>query len=151
MEGSSTGGWYNGPFPAGMSDVQIFRLRLAMELAPFECVVADKGYRGDPRIHTPFEAKDEWHMAAMAKARARHETINRRFKIFKALSTTFRHDRNKHSICFEAAVATTQLEIMNDRPAFGITEYQDELEEMELDNQKMIGEVNNDDHSKEVA
>lgn len=123
--------WYHCPFPAGMSDLQIFRLKLAAALAPFECVVADKGYRGDHRIHTPFEAKDEWHLAAMAKARARHETINRRFKIYKALSSTFRHDRSKHHICFEAAVTTTQLEIQNNRPAFSITEYEDVLEELD--------------------
>ena len=125
--------WYNGP----MSDLQIFRLKLAFALAPLERVVADKGYRGDHRIHTPFEAKDDWHLAAMAKARSRHETINRRFKIYKALSATFRHDRNKHHAVFQAAVAITQIEIENGRPAFGITEYEDFLQETNDEQQEV--------------
>ena len=37
---------------------------------------------------------------AKARARARHETINRRFKKFSVLSKRFRRDRSKHQICF---------------------------------------------------
>lgn len=90
--------------------------------------MADKGYKGDPRIHTPLDAKDVFHYEAMGRARARHETINRRFKQFGILSKCFRHHRSLHSYAFLAAAAIVELEIETGHPAFQTTDYEDELD-----------------------
>ena len=90
--------------------------------------MADKGYRGDHRIRTPLDALDEFHQTAMAKCRARHETINRRFKIFGALSQKFRHHWSKHIFVFQAVLALTEIEIENGAPAFDVTEYSDPID-----------------------
>lgn len=97
-------------------------------LAPFEKVMADKGYKGDPRIHTPLDAKDLFHYESMGKARARHETINRRFKQFGMLSKCFRHHRDLHTYGFNTAVAIVELEIETGHPSFETPEHEDELD-----------------------
>ena len=43
--------------------------------------------------------------------RARHETINRRFKQFHVLQDVFRHDLTKHQVCFFAVANVTQIMI----------------------------------------
>jgi hypothetical protein len=76
-------GWivfYHGPFPAGMSDLKIFRIKLKTILGPLEKVIADKGYRGDEKVDTPLTAKSKLHKDGMSIARARHETVNGRLK-----------------------------------------------------------------------
>jgi hypothetical protein len=44
--------------------------------------------------------------------RARHETINGRIKIFKVTDTRFRHNLNKHRMCFHTVLIITQMHIM---------------------------------------
>jgi len=112
--------WYFGPFPAGKSDLQIYRIRLKTILGPNEKVVADKGYRGDYTVDTPFDAKSDVHKKMMNTARARHETINARLKKWGVLKQEFRHHRSKHGQCFEAVAAVTQLEIQNGCPPFQV-------------------------------
>ena len=110
-----------------MNDLSIFQIKLKSLLAPFERVVADKGYKGDGRIDTPLDAKDDAHKEAMGRARARHETINGRFKNWGILAQKFRHHRDKHSVAFEAVVAISQIEIENGNRPFGVTDYEDPL------------------------
>jgi len=64
----------------------------------------------------------------MAKARARHQTINHRFKIFGALSQKFRHHRSKHHINMQAVLSIVELEIKNGHPAFAVTEYEERFD-----------------------
>lgn len=52
--------------------------------------------------------------------RARHETINGRFKQFSILKQVFRHDKTFHSPVFRAIVNVTQLTMDNESPVFGI-------------------------------
>ena len=92
---------------------------------PGEMVVCDKGYKGDPKTCTPIEAKNAAHRRAMALGRARHETVNRRFKTWGALQQRWRHSNEKHAITFKAVVTITQLEIENGRPLFQINGYED--------------------------
>lgn len=118
--------WIHGPFPCGMMpDIRIFRLKLKDSLLPGEQVVADKGYRGDPKTCTPEEAKNEDHKKSMSRSRARHETINGRFKKWGCLKQIWRHDRNKHNLVFKAVATITQLEMENGYPPFQITTYKD--------------------------
>ena len=64
----------------------------------------------------------------MAKARAPHEMINRRFKVFGALRKKFRHHRSKHHLVMQAVLSIVKIEIENGHPAFAVTEYEDTIE-----------------------
>jgi len=44
-------------------------------------------------------------------ARARHETVNGRFKQWGALHQIFRHDRSKHGVVMSAIVYITLIEL----------------------------------------
>ena len=112
--------WINGPFPCGLnSDLTIFRLGLKQQLLPGERVEADDGYRGDERCDGPFDyCYSEEQYRSKFTVRARHETINRRFKQFGILSTRFRHPRGKHGDIFMAIAVITQISIRNGNPLF---------------------------------
>ena len=120
--------WFNGPFPCGlMSDLRIFRLKLKTILLPEEKVVADKGYKGDTKVCTPYDAINKGHKRAMALGRARHEIVNRRIKQFGALQGIWRHGNDKHGLVFRAAITIVQLEIENGRPLFQFEGYKDRV------------------------
>ena len=51
-----------------------------------EKVITDRGYKGNPFCMTPEDSLNEEHKKFMAKARARHETINHRFKKWGGLN-----------------------------------------------------------------
>ncbi len=73
----------------------------------------------DPRVVTPPGDEDP-NCKVYADLRARHETVNRRFKQFAVLSNRFRHDKSSHSFCFHAIANVTQL-IMDTHPLFSST------------------------------
>ena len=88
--------WINGPFQCGpWPDGTIFMDGLFHELVGNEMVCADKGYRGKPRCWTWYDQPSHAERKQASIVRARHETVNARFKVFKSLSTAFRHPRNK--------------------------------------------------------
>lgn len=57
--------------------------------------------------------------------RARHETVNRRFKEFNILHRTFRHDITKHHQVFFAVANLVQLSLEYENGLFDV-EYNDE-------------------------
>jgi hypothetical protein len=117
---------FNGPFPCGaFPDLKIFRNRLKQELGQGEKVVADRGYKGDTKTCTPDNSNNPAHKKAMNRARARHETINRRLKTWKSLKQVFRHESQKHHIIFRSVMVIEQIAINNGRPPFQITNYVD--------------------------
>jgi hypothetical protein len=63
------------------------------------------------KIRLPFEYLSESDKRAKDCARARHETVNRRFKQWGCLHQTFCHDLKHHSTVFRAVVVITQLSI----------------------------------------
>ena len=76
--------------------------------------VADSGYRGEMQhIKTPdlmhFRSGEEYYDASVA--RARHKTVNLRFKSKQVLVKRFRHSLASHSACFRAVAVITQLNI----------------------------------------
>jgi hypothetical protein len=81
--------WIHGPFPAATHDLTIFQYKLKDLLLPFELAMTDRGYRGDGKCLTPYHAFNNQHKRAMAALRARHETVNRRFKTFGSLNQVF--------------------------------------------------------------
>ena len=118
--------WFHGPFPCGkFADLTIYNLKLKHSLLRGERVIADQGYKGEPTVCTKLDAKNESHRKSMALCRARHETINRRFKQFKCLQQTWRHNRTKHVHAFTAVVTLTQIELENGHPAFQVCSYTD--------------------------
>jgi predicted hydrolase (HD superfamily) len=52
-------------------------------------------------------------------ARARHETVNRRFKQLDCLKC-FRHDKQLHVHCLNAVAVITQLAIENGEPLYHV-------------------------------
>jgi len=109
-------GWIvniNGPYPCGAwPDIRIARDELCHLLANSEfedeMAVADGGYQdGFEFFETPTGlSNDDQHMKAVA--RARHETINRRFKTFNILKAQYRGKPVTHGYCFFAIANITQ-------------------------------------------
>jgi hypothetical protein len=114
--------WINGPFPCGRyPDIKIFRRDLIFELEDGEMVEADLGYRGEPQyVKTPQPGND-----VQARVRARHETVNKRFKQWNCLSRVFRHQLERHQVTFGAVAVITQLALENGEPLFDVHEYRD--------------------------
>ena len=99
--------WVNGAFPCGSwPDLRISRDNLIYRLRPGEKVQADRGYGGrlhvqptGPRfIRRRNARRDESSRIERMKsvARARHEWVNRRFKEYNCLRSTWRHAVEKH-------------------------------------------------------
>ena len=105
----------------------VFRNALIYQLGPGERVEADSGYHGEPtKIKTPDDYDTLEEKRAKDLARARHETVNRRFKQFKCLKEVFRHGLTKHGDVFRAVAVITQLTIEAGSRLFSV-EYQDEI------------------------
>lgn len=111
----------NGPFPAADHDIKIFREKGLKESIPAgKKIIGDNGYRGENDIiSTPNNAHDSAVLRKFkSRARARHESFNRRIKAFHILSETFRHDIEKHRIVFEAVCVICQYQLENGSPLF---------------------------------
>lgn len=112
--------WIHGPFPCGSwPDLRIFRDSMQFALDDGELALADGGYRGCRSCETPSGLND-FDQKMKADARARHETVNRRFKHFFVLGHRFRHPLSRHSACFRAVANLTQLMIQNGEPLFDV-------------------------------
>ena len=107
----------NGPFPCGLwTDRKIFNAALLHELDENELVVADGGYRGEG-CRTP-TGYNELIDRMCAVARARHETINHKFKEFNCLKTVYRQERVDHYQFFGPVAVLVQLSIERDNSVF---------------------------------
>ena len=114
--------WVNGPYPCGAwPDIKIAKDILYDMFNENEMALGDSGYKdGGFRFKTPSGLNNnESRMHSIA--RARHETCNRRMKQFQCISRKFRHNINKHSICFYAVANLTQLMIENNQPLFEVS------------------------------
>jgi DDE superfamily endonuclease len=116
--------WVNGPFPAGTTDIRIFRAPggLKSQLRDGEYLFADQGYRGEPdtlRVRNPRDTDAV--KEAKRRSLARQESFNARLKSFKILSQPFRgknaHDgvtcHDSHKTIVEAIVVLLQYEMEN--------------------------------------
>jgi hypothetical protein len=77
-----------------------------------EMALADGGYQdGYNFFETPtgHNTPDQW---MKAQARARHETVNRRFKMWSVLGERFRANPDHHGTYFHAVANLTQFLIM---------------------------------------
>ena len=75
-----------------------------------EKVEADKGYRGEADfVRCNFHYVSREDRRAKSRARARHETVNKRIKNFNILTRVYRHRLSFHKHCFRACAVLTQL------------------------------------------
>ena len=96
--------WINGPFPCGQwPDLKIFRHALMGELLDGEKVEADLGFQCEKLYINEFNIfLSERGQRQKYLARARHETVNKRFKQWNCLQRVFRHNLGKHGLVFHA-------------------------------------------------
>lgn len=125
--------WINGPFPAGdWPDIEIFRLSLKHLLGENERVETDDGYIGeDPCVTkcpggTRYMEDERWHNKR-SSVRNKGETVNHRLKTFQVLGGTFRHEIEKHSMCFRACAVFVQLSFeIGNKKTFAVRNYNQE-------------------------
>jgi hypothetical protein len=123
--------WINGPFPAGLPDLNIYRAPggLKSQLQEGEYIFADQGYRGEPetlRLRNPFDTDAV--KETKKRSLARQETFNSRIKSFRVLTEPFdcKHDHNgvtvhdKHQAVVEAIVVLLQYEMENGHVLFSV-------------------------------
>ena len=117
--------WVAGPWKAGEQDGAAFISKLDTKLPPGKVVKVDAGYNSCKRFMNPcigFDSKDREQKLV---ARAQHECVNSRLKIFNVLTMYFRHTdcddqtmMDKHRICFNAVAVLTQLKIADGESIF---------------------------------
>jgi hypothetical protein len=118
--------WINGPFPAGTSDIDVFRKPggLKSKVPKGKRVIADQGYVGETEIFSlrnPLDTKEVKELKRRAKAR--HEVFNGRLKDFAILSQRFRSTRDslsKHKSVFEACCVLQQYDVEDGHPLFKV-------------------------------
>ena len=116
--------WASGPhLPGQKNDIVIYRESLKNVLiANREMAYADKGYRGEEQTIQEKGRGSKEEREVATRARARHETINRRLKEWKSLSTQFRHNKGtditNHRLVFDAVLVLTQLSVAHNKSLF---------------------------------
>jgi transcription elongation factor Elf1 len=125
---SLTGGivWINGPYRAGMNDLNVFRLPGGLKEKLTETgmrAIGDNGYRGEPDlVSTPNNAHDSKPVRRFkSRARLRHETCNRMTKVFEIIQAgRFRHSETKLKKAVEAICVICNIKIEHEMPLFDI-------------------------------
>jgi DDE superfamily endonuclease len=115
--------WMNGPYPAGMSDAQIFVNKgLKSKLKTVKAkAIGDGGYFGHPKwIITPNAHDSRAVRKFKGRALKRHEKFNGHIKTFECTSSRFRHGQDKFKDCFEAVCVVCQYVIEIDIPLYDI-------------------------------
>lgn len=116
--------WINGPYePGDWPDIKIFRNSLMSHLDNNERVEADDGYVGEAPQHVkcPMSfTNPEDTLKIQSRVRARHETVNKRFKQWGCLQQVFRHDLHRHADVFRACAVITQIALELGEPLFEV-------------------------------
>lgn len=116
--------WASGPHIPGMkTDITIYRESLKhILIANNEMTYADSGYQGEQKTIQEKGRGSVEERNIATRARARHETINRRLKEWKSLSTQFRHNKGydirNHGLVFDAVLVLTQLSVAHNKSLF---------------------------------
>ncbi|KAG7371821.1 hypothetical protein IV203_017963 [Nitzschia inconspicua] len=115
----------NGPYPAGKSDMKIFKedgLKAKLIAAKKMCI-ADGGYAGSDHIHECSTTNiHDSRPARRFKARVlkRHEKFNGVTKNFHSVDCRFRHSIDKFKSFFEAICVICQYQIETDKPLYDV-------------------------------
>ncbi len=109
--------WAHGGLPCGeWPDLRLARNAIIEALLPGERIVADRGYNDANYFEIDGIISDR----KKKKLLARHETVNRRIKQFRCMSSKFRHALDLHPRFFHAVVNLTQLMIENGEPLYSV-------------------------------
>jgi hypothetical protein len=101
-------------------DLKIARDSLIHFLDDGEYYCVDGGYAdGNQWSDTPNGLHD-YEQQTKALARARHETVNCRFKVFGCLSQQYRNNLDLHGTIFRAVASIVQITLLFDHPLFSI-------------------------------
>ena len=105
--------WVNGPFPCGSwTDLRIARSAGGIQMMDHgERYIADGGYRDGGDFGITPTGLNNAEQRRQSLVRARHETINGRFKRWRALSGVFRNRLWRHRKVFLSIANITQLEL----------------------------------------
>ena len=117
--------WINGPFKAGKGDLAMFGEENGLHsmIPAGKKVIADNVYicqQFKNLVSTSSSADPKELRRLKARAKARHETFNKRMKVFGCLSQTFRHSVKKHKCVFEAVCVICQYQMENGSPLFDV-------------------------------
>jgi hypothetical protein len=110
----------NGPFPAGVNDLTIFRNKLEALIPTGSKAIADKAYRSSRKATTASSADAPDLKRFKTRARMRQEALWRRLKQFQSLGNRFRHPIEKHQLVFEAVCVIVQYQFENGSPLFAV-------------------------------
>jgi hypothetical protein len=112
--------WVEGPYRGSTNDLTIFRKHLKGMIPAGKLVIADKGYKSkeEMMISINNELDDPDVKEFKSRVRSKHETFNRRIKIFKAVHDVFQHNVLKHQPVFESCAVITQYNLENGEPLF---------------------------------
>ena len=113
--------WINGPFVVGKyNNITILCSKMIYELLDWEMVEADQGYVGQPnKICMKYELGVSENQFE-AKARARGEMINGRFKNFHILTDRYRHKISMHNYVLCAVAVLAQISLTTVSPTFKV-------------------------------
>lgn len=134
---------FAGPFRAAIHDITVFRYHMKKCLLSGERALGDRGYRGDRKLITAYNARDSQQARAIKAIGARHETVNGRLATFEALRQKWRHDLGKHHIAFRAGIVLVQVSITHGRPVYNVFGYSDPVDpdDESLPSYKYDGEI----------
>lgn len=113
----------NGPFKASTHDLTAYRSALKAKIPNGKKIIADGVYarKGtEPELSTPNTHDPPDLREFKRRARARHESFNRRIKTFQVMAVTFRHGLKNHQLCFEAVCVILQYAMEHGHPLFEV-------------------------------
>jgi len=110
--------YVGGSFPGSYHDMKIARLLdITNKISPLEIIMADKAYKGDDKIITPFKRPEviieeqELFNSFVNQVRVVVENTFARVKAWKCLSMDWRHDLDKHKYVFMFICGAVNLDI----------------------------------------
>ena len=110
-----------GPYRAAIHDITVFREELMDKIPDGHFCIGDKGYLGEPaKVMGPNSYDTPAARKFKGRARARHESFNKRIKFFACMELCFRHGIEEHQICLEAVVVICQYEMEMGTPLFDV-------------------------------
>lgn len=110
-----------GPTPASKPDITIFRQELLGKIPDGHLAIGDKGYLGESeKLMTPNSHDSAEVRKFKGRARARHETFNKKLKRFECIDKRFVHGEDEQAMCFEAVLVICQYDMEMGSPLFDI-------------------------------
>jgi len=88
-----------------------------------ERIVADNGYKGSRVLTRSIVSK----VGILKQIRARHESLNRKFKVFRIVGGRFRHSKDLHGVFFMAVANIVQVTLQTDAKLFKVITFEESV------------------------